>query len=145
VIISANVAPAIMLTNAALLLAANQNLDLVQFNDAPIPLCKIINYGQYMYQQKKNKARAKKNSVQSKQKEITLSPAIDDNDLQHKIDKAKEFLANGDTVKFNMRFRGRQQAHPNIGEQKLKYVLGHLNKVATITKDSSKLMWMIVR
>ena len=118
----------VMETRDAQKLAQDQGLDLVEINPrATPPICKIIDYGKYKYQEKKKAAETKRNSKISELKELSLRPATDDNDLNHKLQLAKEFLTEGDKVKFIVKFRGREITHPQIGEQKLKWIVEQLS------------------
>lgn len=120
----------VMNTYEALKLAREQGLDLIEINPKAMPpVCKIVDYGKYKYEEKKKLAAAKKNQKISEMKEITLRPNTDENDLNHKIETAKQFLLDGDRVRFTIRFRGREITHPQIGEQKLQYIASALSEV----------------
>lgn len=116
-----------MATRDALKLAQDQGLDLIEINpkSAP-PVCKIVDYGKYKYEEKKKQSAAKKTQKVVELKEITFRPVTDENDLNHKLESAKEFLADGNKVKFTVKFRGREMAHPEIGRDKLEWVLQQL-------------------
>ncbi len=106
----------IMSSAAALQLAEEKSLDLVKI--APMatpPVCKIMDYGKFRFEQSKREKEAKKNQRVVDIKEIRLSLKIDTHDFDTKVDHAKKFLAAGDKVKVSIRFRGREMAHPNIG------------------------------
>jgi len=140
--------PGVMNTRDALKMAQDQGLDLVEINPrATPPVCKIIDYGKYKYEEKKKQSAAKKNQQTQELKELTFRPNTDDNDLQHKLDQAKEFLAEGDKVKFTVRFRGREITHANLGKEKLEWILQQLNGLIQSNPQISlegKFMWMIV-
>ncbi len=108
--------PAIVSMSTALGLAREKNLDLVEIsaNQDP-PVVKIIDYSKFRFDQIKKAKEAKKKQKVIHIKEIKLRPAIDDHDFDHKINRAKEFLANGDKVKFTLMFRGREMVHPELG------------------------------
>lgn len=111
----------IMATYEALKLAQEESLDLVEINPkASPPVCKIVDYGKFKYDEKKKQAEARKNQKSSELKEITLRPKTEENDLEHKLASAKSFLEEGDNVKFTVKFRGREITHPQIGEDKLR-------------------------
>jgi len=112
--------------------AEKRGLDLVEISpNANPPVCKIMDYGKFKYEQKK-KSQGQKKSTASVIKELTLSPVTQEHDLQVKIRKAIEFFEAGNRVKFVVRFRGRQMAHPEIGHQQLAKIEGHLKAYATI-------------
>lgn len=117
----------VMNTWEALKLAQDQNLDLVEINpkSAP-PVCKIVDYGKFKYDEKKKQQAAKKSQKTSDLKEIDFRPVTEDNDMNHKLQNAKEFLAEGHKVKFVVKFRGREMAHKEIGKQKLDWMLEQL-------------------
>ena len=101
-------------------MADEQGLDLVKISpNAVPPVCKIMDYSKFCYDQKKREKDAKKNQKVVEIKEIRMSPSIDTNDLNTKVKAAKKFLADGDRVKVSVRFRGREMAHTNLGEKLL--------------------------
>jgi translation initiation factor IF-3 len=117
----------IMNTFEALKLAQDQVLDLVEINPKAVPpVCKIMDYGKFKYEEKKKAQAAKKNQQIQELKELTFRPNTDENDLGHKLVQAKEFLQEGDRVKFTVRFRGREIVHSNIGKEKLEWILKEL-------------------
>ena len=108
----------IMSAAAANALAEEQELDLVKISpNAVPPVCKIMDYSKFCYDQKKREKDAKKNQKVVEIKEIRMSPSIDTNDLNTKIKAAQKFLSDGNRVKVSIRFRGREMAHTNIGEK----------------------------
>ena len=110
----------IMSADAANAMAEEQGLDLVKISpNAVPPVCKIMDYSKFCYDQKKREKDAKKNQKVVEIKEIRMSPSIDTNDLNTKIKAALKFLADGNRVKVSVRFRGREMAHTNIGEKLL--------------------------
>ena len=110
----------IMSAEAANAIAEEQGLDLVKISpNAVPPVCKIMDYSKFCYDQKKREKDAKKNQRVVEVKEIRMSPSIDTNDLNTKIKAALKFLADGNRVKVSVRFRGREMAHTNIGEKLL--------------------------
>ena len=101
-------------------LADEAGLDLVKIAPtAKPPVCKIIDYGKYRYEQARKEKEAKKKQKTIELKEIRLSPNIDTNDLNTKINAAKKFIEKGNKVKVTLRFRGREMAHMNQS----KYIL----------------------
>lgn len=103
------------------------NLDLVEVSpDAKPPVCRIMNFGKYTYQQNKRKAAAKKKQKQVQLKEIKLRPATEEADYQVKLRNIIRFLSNGDKAKITLRFRGREMTHPEIGMQLLERIIQDL-------------------
>lgn len=122
----------IMATRDALKMAQDLSLDLVEINPRAIPpVCKIMDYGKYKYEEKKKAQAAKKNQRNQELKELTFRPNTDENDLKHKLEQAKGFLADGDKVKFTIRFRGREISHADIGKDKLTWILEQLQGLIT--------------
>jgi len=118
----------VMNTYEALKMAQDQGLDLVEINPKAVPpVCKIMDYGKYKYEEKKKAQLNKKNQQVQELKELTFRPNTDENDLGHKLAQAREFLAEGDRVKFTVRFRGREIVHANIGKEKLEWILNQLS------------------
>jgi translation initiation factor IF-3 len=118
----------VMNTRDALKTAQDQALDLVEINPkSQPPVCKIMDFGKYKYDEKKKAQAAKKNQQVQELKELTFRPNTDENDLNHKLEQAKQFLADGDKVKFTIRFRGREITHPQVGKDKLEWLLKQLN------------------
>lgn len=102
----------------AMELAAKDNLDLAMISpNAKPPVCKILDYGKYKYEQARKEKEAKKKQKTVSVKEIRLRPGIGDHDLQTKANNAKKFLSKGDKVKVELRFRGRELGHKDIGRQ----------------------------
>ena len=101
-------------------LAEEQGMDLVKISpNAVPPVCKIMDYSKFCFDQKKREKEAKKNQRVVEIKEIRMSPGIDTNDLNTKIRAAQKFLTEGNRVKVSVRFRGREMAHTNLGEKLL--------------------------
>lgn len=122
----------VMNTRDALKLAQDQGLDLIEINPkASPPVCKVMNFGKFKYEEKKRQNEAKKNQKVQELKEITFRPNTDENDLNHKLSQAKEFLTDGNRVKFTIRFRGREIVHPQIGKEKLEWIIEQLNGLIT--------------
>ena len=110
----------IMSSREAMKLAAEANLDLVKIAPtAKPPVCKIIDYGKYRYELARKEKEAKKKQKVIEIKEVRLSPNIDENDLNTKMNNARKFLEKGNKVKVTLRFRGREMAHMS----KTKYIL----------------------
>ncbi|GAY75020.1 translation initiation factor 3 [Sporolactobacillus inulinus] len=104
----------------ALAMAQNVNLDLVLVAPgAKPPVCRIMDYGKYRFEQQKKEREARKNQKVINLKEIRLSPSIEEHDFNTKMRNAKKFLQKGDKVKASVRFRGRAITHSNLGRQVL--------------------------
>ena len=111
----------IMSATEALKIATERELDLVKIAPGSNPpVCKIMDYGKYRFEQAKKEKEAKKNQRVIEIKEIRMSPGIDTNDFNTKLKNGQKFLADGDRVKVSVRFRGREMAHTDIGAQLLK-------------------------
>ena len=110
----------IMSSEQALALAEEQDLDLVKISpNADPPVCKIMDYGKFRFDQLKKEKEARKNQRVVEIKEIRMTPGIDTNDFNVKLRNALKFLREGNRVKVTVRFRGREMAHTNIGEELL--------------------------
>ena len=126
----------IMSAAAANALAEEQELDLVKISpNAVPPVCKIMDYSKFCYDQKKREKDAKKNQKVVEIKEIRMSPSIDTNDLNTKIKAAQKFLTDGNRVKVSIRFRGREMAHTNIGEKILLDFAAACSEIASMEKN----------
>ncbi len=125
----------IMSSKEALKLAEEAGLDLVKIApNAKPPVCKIVDYGKYRYEQIRKEKEAKKKQKVIEIKEIRLSPNIDTNDLNTKMSAAKKFLAKGDKVKVTLRFRGREMAHMANSKHILDDFAENLSEIASIEK-----------
>jgi len=132
-------APIVISVSAALEIAKKKNLDLVEIspNQNP-PIVKIIDYRKYIFEQKKVSKEAKKKQKIIHVKEIKMRPAIDKNDFEHKINRAKKFLAKGDKVKFTLMFRGREMTHPDLGFEVMTRIQESLEGIAQTEKEPTK-------
>ena len=119
----------------ALKMAEEAGLDLVKIAPtAKPPVCKIVDYGKYKYEQVRKENEAKKKQKVIDIKEIRLSPNIDTNDLNTKIGAARKFLTKGDRVKITLRFRGREMAHMNNSKHILDDIAQSLSDIAVVEK-----------
>lgn len=115
----------------ALRLAEEAGLDLVEISAGSVPpVCKIINYGKFRYDQTKREKENKKAQHQIKVKEVKVKPNIDEHDLQTKLRHARDFVSKGNKVKITCTFRGREMAHPEIGEKLVKRMCTELEDIA---------------
>jgi translation initiation factor IF-3 len=113
----------IMDLRSALQAAEDQGLDLVEVSPtAKPPVCRIMDFGKYKYQQSKRAAEAKKKQVRVEIKEVKLRPKTDEHDYQFKVKNAKRFLGEGNKVKVTIMFRGREVTHPEFGRKILERV-----------------------
>ena len=125
----------IMSAKEALKLAEEAGVDLVKIAPtAKPPVCKIVDYGKYKYELTRKEKEAKKKQKVIETKEIRLSPNIDTNDLNTKINAARKFIAKGDKVKVTLRFRGREMAHMANSKHILDDFAEALSDVATVDK-----------
>ena len=116
-------------------IADEAGLDLVKIApNAKPPVCKVIDYGKYRYEQARKEKDAKKKQKTVELKEIRLSPNIEANDLNTKMNAAKKFLAKGNKVKITLRFRGREMAHMNASKHILDAIAENLSDVAVVEK-----------
>ncbi len=123
----------IMKSSQALEIAFDQGLDLIEIApNANPPTCKIMDYGKYKYEQKKKAQESKKKQTIVSIKEIQIRPRTDSHDLAIKLNHARRFLENGDKTKITMRFRGREMAHQNIGQQQIQKVIQTLADVSVV-------------
>jgi translation initiation factor IF-3 len=119
--------------NEALTRAAEAGLDLVEVAaQADPPVCKILDFGKFKYEEQKRKNEARKKQKVIEVKEIKLRPGIDDHDYDVKMRSMMKFIEEGDKVKVTMRFRGRELAHQDLGMNVLMRVRDDLDKVAKI-------------
>ena len=117
-------------------MADEQGLDLVKISpNATPPVCKIMDYSKFCFDQKKREKEARKNQKVVEIKEIRMSPSIDTNDFNTKAKNAQKFLKEGNRVKVSVRFRGREMAHTNLGEKLLMEFAEACAEVSTMEKN----------
>ena len=127
----------IMSAREAMKIAQEAELDLVKIAPAAKPpVCKIIDYGKYKYEQARKEKEAKKKQKTVEVKEVRLSPNIDTNDLNTKINNAKKFISKGNKVKVTLRFRGREMAHDQQSKHILDDFAETLADVAVVEKPA---------
>ena len=125
----------IMSVEEALRIATEHELDLVKIAPGSNPpVCKIMDYGKFRFEQTKKEKEAKKNQRVIEIKEIRMSPGIDTNDFNTKLKNALKFLGDGDRVKVSVRFRGREMAHTEIGALLLKDFAAQCAEIANMDK-----------
>ena len=119
-------------------MANDAGLDLVEISPgAKPPVCKIIDFGKYLFEQEKRSKAFKKHNKTTKLKEIRMQPRIEEHDLQFKTKHIQEFLTAGNKVKVTVRFRGREMAHTELGEQVLQKILSMLGDSFHLDKTPS--------
>lgn len=124
-------------TKKALELAYTEGLDLVVISpNAEAPICKIMDYNKFLYEQSKKKKENKKNQKMVELKEIRLSPTIEEHDIQVKVNNAKRFIKNGDKIKITIRFRGRQNNNKSVGFKIMDNFFNEVKEIANIEKSS---------
>jgi len=120
----------------ALRIADEKELDLVKIvPNANPPVCKIMDYGKFRFEQAKREKEARKNQHVIEVKEIRMSPGIGENDFNTKLKNGQKFLQGGDRLKVTIRFRGREMAHTNIGEQLLRDFAAKCADIANLDKQ----------
>ena len=123
----------VMVTREAIRLAEQTGEDLVEVaSNANPPVCRIVDYGKYRYEQTKKEKESKKLQHQVKVKEVKFKPNIDKNDLNTKVKRAREFLEKGNKVRFSCMFRGREMLHTDIGRKIMKNICQELDDISLI-------------
>src|SRR5260370_19683552 len=123
----------VLQTHEALRKAQEKGLDLVEVNPkAEPPVCKILDFGKYKYEEKKKQAQARRNQSVVEIKEIKLRPKTDDHDIDFKVRAARRFIEAGHKVKFTVRFRGREITHPEKAHEQLDIVLKALADASNV-------------
>jgi translation initiation factor IF-3 len=129
-------------------MAESQHLDLVEVSpNANPPVCRIMDYGKYKYQQSKRLQEAKKKQIQIQLKEVKLRPKTDEHDLAFKIKHVRRFLEEGNKAKISVIFRGREITHMELGQSALEKFATELQDVCVIevrAKMEGRSMFMIV-
>ena len=127
----------IMSSQEALGVAVERDLDLVMISPgAKPPVCKIMDYGKYRFEQAKREKEAKKNQHVIEVKEIRMSPSIGENDFLVKLRNGQKFLSEGDRLKVTVRFRGREMAHTDLGRQLLERFARECEDIAKLDKGA---------
>lgn len=127
----------VMTGEEAMRIAEEKEYDLVMINpSANPPVCKIMDYGKYRFEQVKKEKEARKNQHVVEVKEIRMSPSIGDNDFQVKLRSGQKFLQEGNRLKVTVRFRGRQMAHTDLGRALLERFAAQCADIATLDKGA---------
>ncbi|BBO57139.1 translation initiation factor IF-3 [Cobetia sp. AM6] len=121
-----------MSTKDALVKAEEAGLDLVQISNADPIVCKIMDYGKFLFDEKKQKNLQKKKQKQIQVKEVKFRPGTDEGDYQVKLRNLTRFIEGGDKGKVTLRFRGREMAHQDIGRKLMERIAGDLSELVTV-------------
>ncbi|HJB26512.1 MAG TPA: translation initiation factor IF-3 [Firmicutes bacterium] len=125
----------ILSSKEAFKIAMDKNLDLVKIAPQAVPpVCRIMDYGKYRFEQAKREKEARKNQKTIEIKEVRLSLKIDTHDFNTKANNAIKFLKNGNKVKVSVRFRGREMAHPELGQENLKRFIDAVSEYGAVDK-----------
>ena len=138
----------IMVTKDALKLAEDQGLDLVEISpDARPPVCRILDYGKYLYDESKNAKKAKKRQASTQLKEMRYRPKIDEHDINFKTEKLREFLSEGHKVRAYVEFRGREMTHTEFGYkilERIKEMLADVGQAEPSVRMEGRHMSLII-
>jgi len=138
----------VLTTREALTLAQSKGLDLVEVSPtARPPVCRIMDFGKFKYEQNRRARKARKNQHVMHLKEVKMRPKIDDHDYDFKLQHARAFLSERDKVKFTVTFRGREMAHQEIGRQLIERIVTDLADVATVeqfARSEGRTLTMVV-
>jgi len=137
-----------METRKAIELAQSQGLDLAEVSPQSVPpVCKILDYGKFKYQQKKKTKAAKQNQVVTTLKEVQFRPNTDSHDIEFKVKHILRFLSEGNKVKVSVRFRGRESAHADLGHALIKQIIdmvGGSGSVESSPKMEGKVLSLLM-
>lgn len=123
----------VMNTDEARRMARDLDLDLVEVNPkASPPVCKIMDFGKFKYEEKKKQADARKRHTQIALKEIKLRPKTDDHDLEFKMKHIRRFLEEGNKVKITVRFRGREITHPETAQRQIDLIIDAVEDIGAV-------------
>ena len=123
----------VLQTSEAKRIAREADLDLVEVNPkASPPVCKIMDYGRFKYEEKKKQNEARKRQTKIELKEIKVRPKTDDHDLNFKINKVRQFLEEGNKVKITVRFRGREITHPETAERQINLFIDAVEDIGLV-------------
>lgn len=126
----------IMSTREALAKAEELELDLVEISpDAQPPVCRLMDFGKFLFEKKRNEKEAKKKQRQMQIKEMKIRPGTDEGDYQVKLRNLMRFLTEGDKAKVTLRFRGREMAHQELGRDMLSRIANDLVEVAQVEQE----------
>lgn len=121
----------------AIKLAEERDLDVVEVAPtAKPPVCRLMDYGKFKYKEQKKEAEARKKRAENTVKELRIRYRTDSGDLETKLKHAREFLEEGDKVKFSMRFKGREVMYMQLGDEKLNQIIERLSDIASVDEKS---------
>lgn len=124
-------------THEARRLAREKNLDLVEVNPKAVPpVCKIMDFGRFKYEEKKKQNEARKRQAQIELKEIKLRPKTDDHDIAFKVKHVRRFIEDGNKVKLTVRFRGREITHPETAARQIDLIVNEILDVALVEQPA---------
>lgn len=127
----------VITTDEAKRIAREKELDLVEVNPkGQPPVCKIMDYGRFKYEEKKKQAEARKRQAQVEIKEIKLRPKTDDHDVDFKTKHVRRFLEEGDKVKITVRFRGREITHPETAKRQIDTIVDNVRDVGNLEQQA---------
>ena len=128
-----------MLTSKALTIAQEEGTDLVEVAPgANPPVCRLMDYGKFLYEAQKREKDARKTQTKVEIKEIRLRPKTGDHDINYKLKRARTFLERGAKVRVRLRFRGREVTHPEVAFDLLARIAKELEDVSTVEKRPAK-------
>lgn len=123
----------------AIRVAENVDLDLVEISPtAKPPVCRVMDYGKYLFEQSKKLADAKKNQKRTQVKEIKFRPTTEDGDYQVKLRNLTKFIEHGDKVKITLRFRGREMAHQDLGMKIMERIVVDTQEIAIVEQRAKR-------
>jgi translation initiation factor IF-3 len=126
----------VLTTDDARRRARELELDLVEVNPKAVPpVCKIMDFGKFKYEEKKKAADARKRQSQIELKEIKLRPKTDEHDIAFKVKHIRQFLEEGNKVKLTVRFRGREITHPETAQKQIDVILGQIQDVGVLEQN----------
>ncbi len=127
----------VMDTHDAKRLARERELDLVEVNPKAVPpVCKIMDFGKFKYEEKKKQSEARKRQAQIELKEIKLRPKTDEHDIDFKVKHVRRFLEEGNKVKLTVRFRGREITHPETAARQIETIIAEIHDVALVEQTA---------
>lgn len=127
----------VMDTHDAKRLARERELDLVEVNPKAVPpVCKIMDFGKFKYEEKKKQSEARKRQAQIELKEIKLRPKTDEHDVEFKVKHVRRFLEEGNKVKLTVRFRGREITHPETAARQIDIIIAEIHDIAVVEQTA---------
>ena len=135
----------VMPTREAMRIAEAAGLDLVEISPtAKPPVCKVMDYGKYRYEQGRKERERRKHQHQTVVKEIKFRPGVEEHDYETKLNHVREFLSKGHKVKITLTFRGRENAHRELGEAVVERVLKDCADIAVVDQEPKRMGRMVI-